>query len=66
MMYEYIFVRVQTQAMFSREIPYKEMIQDYARMGYRFVSAIPARENMEGVTYAYDLVFEKPVDEKDL
>jgi len=65
-MYEYIFVRVQPLKMFSRDIPYKEVINDYAKMGYRFVTAIPARENTEGVTWAYDLVFEMPVDEKDL
>lgn len=60
-MYEYIFVPVKPQGMFSRDIPYKEVINDYAKMGWRFVSAIPSRQSMDGVNWGYDLVFEKEI-----
>lgn len=61
-MYEYMFVRVKPQGVFSRDFHIKETVEFYAQKGWRFVQAIPAKQNMEGLVYEYDLVFEMKTD----
>lgn len=60
-MYEYIFVEALPQRIFGNS-NHKELIEEYAKEGWRFVSAIPSSNNGNGVIKSFDLVFEKEID----
>lgn len=64
-MKQYEFVNVSTWEMFrgySLDNQHREIIQQYAQNGWRYVGYIPTGE-MEGKTMSIDLIFEKDKDE---
>jgi len=60
-MYHYEFVTVKLKKGFTGVTlaEHREIIEDYARRGFRFVNYIPTREAGHGMLYEIDLVFEK-------
>lgn len=57
-MYEYSYVEATAQGAF-RMANYQELITENAKRGWRFVSAIPFRQNSYGNIKSFTLVFEK-------
>ena len=41
---------------------HREIIDKYAKEGWRFVSAIPTYQNGSGKVLEFDLIFEKKID----
>lgn len=56
--YKYIFIKANADALLSNA-NHKELIEQYSREGYRFVTAIPTAMSGHGKIYEFDLVFEK-------
>ena len=57
--YEYVPVPVKTGFLKSRFDEHREIIDRYARDGWRFVAAIPTEQRGYGMIYELELVFEK-------
>ncbi|MBM7833284.1 DUF4177 domain-containing protein [Clostridium sardiniense] len=62
-MYKYMYVEATTSGMF-READHRELIDNYSKEGWRYVSAIPTEfYGNNGQIQTFDLVFEKKCDE---
>ena len=61
-MYEYKFVTADSNGFFRVET-YKGNILKYAKDGWRFITAIPLDQTMEGHVRSFTLVFEKEIEE---
>lgn len=57
--YKYIFVKANADAVFLSKANHRELIEQYSKEGYRFVTAIPTSMSGHGKIYEFDLVFEK-------
>ena len=58
MKYEYVNVKNKTHLMTS-SFEYREIIDEYAKNGYRFVCFVPTTIKEFGEITSFDLVFEK-------
>lgn len=58
-MYEYKYVEVKSGSFFIQS-NHREIINEHARAGWRFVAAIPSYNTAEGKIRYLDLVFERP------
>lgn len=64
-MYEYKFekVIVELTSIFSRNDPnYKEVVQEYAKAGWRLVQILEIEHNMDGRPLEYEAIFERKVE----
>ena len=59
-MYIYHFVQSHPESLFHRP-NHRQLIEENAREGWRFVTAIPSETDMPGRILHMDLVFEKEV-----
>ena len=57
-MYKYVFAESNGGDLFTRA-NHREIIEEYSKSGYRFVTAIPTYSNGHGKIKSFDLVFEK-------
>lgn len=57
-MYKYIYVKSKVGGIFSTS-NHREIIDEYSKDGWRFVTAIPTSSGGYGQIISYDLVFEK-------
>ncbi len=62
-MYKYEFVEATTQGVLLRQENYKEIINEYAKKGWRFVYAVPHLHYNLNQIDKLDLVFEKEVED---
>ncbi|MDD3227372.1 MAG: DUF4177 domain-containing protein [Tissierellia bacterium] len=61
MKYQYEYVNVKNAKFFSaNSTEHREIIDEYARRGYRFICFIPTTIEGYGRITSFDLVFEKP------
>ena len=60
-MYKYEYVKLGAKKGFNSAnfVQHREIIDDYAQRGYRFVGYIPTKEVSFGMLVEIDLVFEK-------
>ena len=56
--YKYIYVTAKTEG-FIRKADYRELIEQYSKEGWRFITAIPSKSDAYGKIKEFDLVFEK-------
>lgn len=61
-MYKYMYVEASTKGIF-RDADHRELIDNYSKEGWRYVSAIPTDFCNNGQIQTFDLVFEKKCDE---
>ena len=57
--YEYVSVKVKKGITSVKIVEHREIIDDYARRGYRYTGYIPTKESGYGMLSEIDLVFEK-------
>ncbi|WP_312813453.1 DUF4177 domain-containing protein [Sedimentibacter sp.] len=57
--YKYIYIRATGAGAIFSQPNHKELIDQYSKEGWRFVTVIPAAINGHGVIKEIDLVFEK-------
>ena len=57
-MYKYIYVESENEGLLSNAT-HREIINEYSRNGWRFVTAIPKTIKANGKFIRFDLVFEK-------
>lgn len=57
-MYKYIYVEAKARN-FWNTADHRQIINQYSKEGWRFVSAIPTASGAQGAIVRYDLVFEK-------
>lgn len=61
-MYRYEYVTLASETMMGAQYSgYREIIDEYAANGWRFVACVPARSTSHGKVTELDLVFEKEV-----
>lgn len=63
--YRYEYVRIDTGLFFlvpSEDNQHREIIDEYASKGWRYVGFVPAMQSGEGRIRQYDLVFEQEVE----
>ena len=63
--YRYEYVRIDTGLFFlvpSEDNQHREIIDEYAAKGLRYVGFVPAMQSGEGRIRQYDLVFEQEVE----
>lgn len=61
-MFEYEYVKLGGRKMLSSDFSkYRDIVDEYAQKGYRFVTYIPIRSMTRGELYEMDLVFEKEI-----
>ncbi|MBQ7903904.1 MAG: DUF4177 domain-containing protein [Oscillospiraceae bacterium] len=63
--YRYEYVRIDTGLFFlvpSEDNQHREIIDEYAAKGWRYVGFVPAMQSGEGRIRQYDLVFEQEVE----
>lgn len=61
-MYKYIYVEATSKNML-KQANHKELIEEYSKDGWRFVSAIPTRfDPTFGSPTKFDLIFEKRIE----
>lgn len=56
--YKYIYVEAKAAGYFTLA-NHRELIDQYRKEGWRFITAIPTKFDMYGMIKQYDLVFEK-------
>ncbi|HBG5346763.1 TPA: DUF4177 domain-containing protein [Clostridioides difficile] len=60
-MYEY--VELKSQGFFKARVKYKDIINEYSKKKFRFITSIPKESNTHGVATILDLVFEKNIQD---
>ncbi|MCQ2549952.1 MAG: DUF4177 domain-containing protein [Lachnospiraceae bacterium] len=64
-MKQYEYVRITPKGAFVEKFEFhREIIDDYARRGYKYVGYIPTKIAGYGYITEMDLVFEKDIEEK--
>lgn len=63
MKFKYLYVESKVKGMFS-EANHRELIDQYAEEGWRYVNAIPASFCGNGQPKTFDLIFEKSDNDK--
>ena len=65
-MYEYEYVNIRTGGGFfldNSDAAHRGIIDQHAKDGWRFVTAVPTQFTSYGGTKAFDLVFEREIEE---
>lgn len=63
-MYRYEYVSVEEKFMKNTCFwGYREIINEYAEKGWRYVGYMPTAQTREGRVYTIDLIFEKKIEE---
>lgn len=65
MMYEYTYEHISIDR-FQNDRIHKEIINEKAKNGFRYVGAIPTRISKSNVVLELDLVFEKELKETEI
>ncbi|MGG1514267.1 DUF4177 domain-containing protein [Paenibacillus oryzisoli] len=62
-MYEYKYVETSLGGFFSAAT-HRETIDEHARAGWRLVQVLPTNYNGHGKPTAYEIIFERPIQDK--
>lgn len=62
-MYEYKYVQA-TLGGFFTEANHRELIDEYAKNGWRLVQVLPLYYNSHGKPTEYEIIFERPMEVK--
>lgn len=58
-MYKYAYIKATTGGLFNGKQNHREIIDNYSKAGWRFVTAIPTESTSHGRILEFDLIFEK-------
>lgn len=61
---KYEYVNVKSKGFFKNRFEYRDIVDKYAKKGYRFVGWIPATMGGYGMIDSIDLIFEKDEEEE--
>lgn len=60
--YKYVDVILESIGLFSKKKSnYREIIDEHAKEGWRFVQLVPKSYNMDGRPWEFEVIFEKEI-----